>query len=588
MDKSSSNIEMLENTSKENNSLQKNMEEISLKNPTLSTIPKITTKISEMNTIQNVMEIMKYLKIAYPNKDEIPLIKIRNEDFFESGERIEDYINNLGKFDDTKFDLCLICKERLNEYFCKNCNKNICDNCSEICKLNNHILIYLFDELNKITKYIKIIKAIFIKNFILPKKKKEYDEIMKKTNYFYFIDECEMNNEILEKPMDYTYDIRLIEAIIDKNYINFFHYRNVEECYNYIIKKSSINSINEISYIQKNSESKIDAIDIEEESAEINDCITLRYIIKYGVRKIKIFGKEFMERNKNNCKIIYETKKYDLTEYFILNNTKEINILEIILTGISNIDDDISYMFCGCSSLIKFPYISEWNINKIKEMRGMFSGCSSLISLPDISKWKTYNVKDISYMFSGCSSLISLPDISKWKTDNVENMSYLFSGCSKLISLPDISKWNTYNVKKLNYIFKDCSSLKYLPDISKWNINNIAEMTRIFSGCSKLKYLPDISKWNIYNNEYMSGIFFGCSKLISLPDISKWKTDNVKDMSYMFSGCSSLISLPDISKWKTDNVNRMSYMFSGCSHLITLPDISKWNTDNVKNKKNIF
>ena len=31
-----------------------------------------------------------------------------------------------------------------------------------------------------------------------------------------------MNNEILEKPMDYTYDIRLIEAIIDKNYINFF------------------------------------------------------------------------------------------------------------------------------------------------------------------------------------------------------------------------------------------------------------------------------------------------------------------------------------------------------------------------------
>ena len=53
MDKSSSNIEMLENTSKENNSLQKNMEEISLKNPTLSTIPKITTKISEMNTIKN-------------------------------------------------------------------------------------------------------------------------------------------------------------------------------------------------------------------------------------------------------------------------------------------------------------------------------------------------------------------------------------------------------------------------------------------------------------------------------------------------------------------------------------------------------
>ena len=53
-----------------------------------------------------------------------------------------------------------------------------------------------------------------------------------------------MNNYIEEKPFNYTSDIILIEAIIEKNYINYFHYINNKKCFYYVIEKYSINTIN--------------------------------------------------------------------------------------------------------------------------------------------------------------------------------------------------------------------------------------------------------------------------------------------------------------------------------------------------------
>ena len=37
--------------------------------------------------------------------------------------------------------------------------------------------------------------------------------------------------------MEYTNDILLIQAIIEKNYNNYFHYINIKECFNYLRKK---------------------------------------------------------------------------------------------------------------------------------------------------------------------------------------------------------------------------------------------------------------------------------------------------------------------------------------------------------------
>ena len=150
----------------------------------------------------------------------------------------------------------------------------------------------------------------------------------------------------------------------------------------------------------------------------------LSYInIIYDINKEKkdeiiIFGYEFVENNKNNCKLIIDNMEYEIIDEYNIKNYKY-NRLNIKLK----------------------------EINKISDMSGMFLGCSSLLSLPDISNWSTNIVTDMNNMFYGCSSLSSLPDISKWIINNVKDMRYMFSGCSLLSSLPDISKWNTNNVK---------------------------------------------------------------------------------------------------------------------------------------------
>ena len=171
---------------------------------------------SKMTTIEIIRDALKTIKSAYPNKDEIPLIKIKDENYFESGEKIENYINNLVEFDDSKFNKCAIYKENQNNYFCENCHINICDICYKICKSNNHILINLFEKVKLISDYIINIRKIFAEYFIILDKEKNKSGIIKKNKNYDFSDEYEMNNEIDEKPMDYTFDIILIEALLKK------------------------------------------------------------------------------------------------------------------------------------------------------------------------------------------------------------------------------------------------------------------------------------------------------------------------------------------------------------------------------------
>ena len=119
--------------------------------------------------------------------------------------------------------------------------------------------------------------------------------------------------------------------------------------------------------------------------------MTIIYKIPKDSKRIKLFGREFIENNINNCKIIIEQ---EFKEYIDINDEKlEIKIKEI---------------------------------KTITNMSYMFDGCNSLLSLLDNSRWDTKNVSDMSYMFKVCSSLSSLTDISKFDTQNVTNMSGMF------------------------------------------------------------------------------------------------------------------------------------------------------------------
>ena len=76
----------------------------------------------------------------------------------------------------------------------------------------------------------------------------------------------------------------------------------------------------------------------------------IKYIIGEE-KKIRLFGKTFVENNKRKLKMKINCRLYPISQFYELNN-KELNdkYLEIILTG-TNYINNISYMFANCSSL---------------------------------------------------------------------------------------------------------------------------------------------------------------------------------------------------------------------------------------------
>ena len=194
--------------------------------------------------------------------------------------------------------------------------------------------------------------------------------------------------------------------------------------------------------------------------------------------QIQLFGSDFVDNNKDKCKIIYNEKEYDLMEYFKFDNNYNHNNPIKIQLRLNNNITYISNIFSFCKELLSNIYLSVDNFN-INDINNSFDGNNSnnfsekadnSNEINDLNYFKENiftNVTDMSYMFYECSSLISLPDISKWDTKNVTNMYSMFKRCSSLISLPDISKWDSKNVTNMEYMFLECSSLISLPDISK-------------------------------------------------------------------------------------------------------------------------
>ena len=180
--------------------------------------------------------------------------------------------------------------------------------------------------------------------------------------------------------------------------------------------------------------------------------------------KVRIFGKKFIENNKDKCKIKYNNEIYELKEYFndIDNNYNNKDMIKFKVEIFDEISD-LSYMFHVCKSLTTLSGISNLVTSNVKDINSMFKQCHSLISLEDISKWDTSNVKDMKYLFGACNSLISLPDVSNWDMKNVKDMNSMFAFCPTLISLPDITKWNISNCKRISNIFEECISCLNVP-----------------------------------------------------------------------------------------------------------------------------
>ena len=133
------------------------------------------------------------------------------------------------------------------------------------------------------------------------------------------------------------------------------------------------------------------------EKCFINEEIKIIYKVSKGDNVVKIFGKNFVKNNINNCVLIYENKELKLQEKIKIDkNIDNLQEIEIILR-ITNQLTNISYMFSDCSSLVKIINIDEIDTSLVNDISFMFHLCRCLEFLPDIGKWDISSVTNIKF-----------------------------------------------------------------------------------------------------------------------------------------------------------------------------------------------
>ena len=322
--------------------------------------------------------------------------------------------------------------------YCKSCKVNICLLCES--EHRDHNTIYFGDIMPKIDELKKS----------LTEKKKEIDSfkeniknfIVELNNFIAIIDKYyDINNNLLNNFEIAQKNYTILENIneLNNNYDIEKRIKDVNNITNSLLDIMKINT--DIKRVQKNIKEK--NIKIKENAEKIQvkkveikmkrtgsipnltsnnlNQMTIKYNIDKKNKKIRLFGKKFVDINKTKCHLLINGKKTDICEELNISKyTKDKNVLEVVLIE-----------------------------NKIKSITNM------------------------SYIFSGCNSLKSIQDISKWDGRYITNMCGMFFNCILLESLPNISVLDTKNVTNLSDIFKNCISLKSLPDISKWNVKKI-------------------------------------------------------------------------------------------------------------------
>ena len=154
----------------------------------------------------------------------------------------------------------------------------------------------------------------------------------------------------------------------------------------------------------------------------------------------KIYPKDLLELRK----IIRERLEKDTNADLNDIDTSEITDMENLFVGLTPVEIDIS----------------EWDVSKVKSMKGMFNDCRYLKSTGDLGNWNISSLKDTSFMFNNCRILKNIGDLSKWDISNIETMKCMFQRCTSIKTIGDITHWKLPNS---NYDVFDISPIKPQP-----------------------------------------------------------------------------------------------------------------------------
>lgn len=165
--------------------------------------------------------------------------------------------------------------------------------------------------------------------------------------------------------------------------------------------------------------------------AEIVEVFDLKKL--KNVSRVKIFGKNFVERYKGYIKISINGKELmDLCTYVSVGTIKNGKVKISIYTR-------------GGGAVVS--------------LKGMFIECRYIGAIFGLSGMSTRKVIDMSHMFQGCENLTHLSDTCKWDTSNVTNMKAMFFRCYRLRSVRNVHTWDTRKVDNMERMFYDCRSL---------------------------------------------------------------------------------------------------------------------------------
>jgi len=457
-----------------------------------------------------------------------------------------DKSHNIIKFDDINY-LCDIHHCKYNSY-CKSCNKNICVECEQIHQ--NHNIIYYGKLLPKIDSLkLKFKNNINLIVNILNEEVESLERFYKiNSGIILNYDVKNLNYELLKNinTVD-NFNINIIKDLVkvneDNNIINKF--KNIYNIY----KK-----INDKDYI----EIKINDNNEDKENKKII------YDIEDFNKMVPIFGKQFVENNKEKCYIIYNNRKYRLQSYFKFekNGLNEIELQEVEQLK------DLSHMFTFAYSIKNFDFLSEWDLSNVENISYMFAA-TNINDLRSVSGWNTRNIKNMTGLFcleydKTPNSITDLNPLKNWDVSNIEDISFMFGG-RKISSLKSLERWELFKIKSLEGMFRKCEFLNGLEGIENWNLFSCKNIKDMFYQCKGIKSLVPLKYWDTSKIENMSRLFCG-NDLESLEGLENWNLAKCINFNEIFKDCKLIEDLSPIKNWlnlsKYQNNKQLPFLFN--------------------------
>ena len=321
----------------------------------------------------------------------------------------------------------------------------------------------------------------------------KYNEIIKELN----IPECKDIEEVYDFIMKSKYRIIDEEKKVIINNNKEIHLKEISKEYGELIKilMDEIKELKEQNYkfnekineiIKKNKDREIKMNKLEKKLNELNkkineleenkkdkETINLIYRVKEE-GTYNIFGKDFVEKNKDNIELKINGNKTNLVNKTKLN--KGDNTIKMIIKNKIN--------EFQLKDITELKYLNTKHCNNFT---GMFSFCSSLSDIKALEKWDVSNVNNFSGMFSFCKSLSDIKPLENWNVGNGNNFSFMFAECLKLSDIKPLEKWNVSKGNNFDAMLDGCLSLSDYKPLEKWNVSkpllkNISRKTvNIFS-----------------------------------------------------------------------------------------------------------